>query len=142
MKYVNIEFFDEEAMENVITCLNYKMDKVIFFGYKETMTAERTTSIGTYLKDRCGIAEKPEFVEVNKENLWDIVAKIEEVLERENKEGNRCYFDLTGGEDLVLVAIGMLAEKHDIPLHKYDVPNNKLISFHKDKERRVNKSCM
>ena len=59
----------------------------IFFGYKETMTTERTTAIGAYLMDRCGVAEKPEFVEVNKENLWDIVAKIENVLEKERKEG-------------------------------------------------------
>ena len=91
--------------------------------------------------DRCGVTEKPEFVPVNRENLWDIVAKIEEVLEKERKEGNQCYFDLTGGEDLVLVAIGMLAEKYDIPLHKYDVLSDKLISFHKDKERRINRTA-
>lgn len=140
MKYVNIEFFDEEAIENVITCLNYKMDKVIFFGYKEIMTAERTNIIENYLKDRCNVKEA-EFKEVNKENLEEITARIEEALDKERKDGNRCYFDLTGGEDLVLVAIGMLAEKYDIPLHKYDVPSNKLICFHKDKERRINKSA-
>ena len=35
--YVNIEFLDVEPIENVITCMHHKMDKVIFFGYKETI---------------------------------------------------------------------------------------------------------
>ena len=33
----NFEFFDEEAIENVITCLHFKMDRVIFFGEKELL---------------------------------------------------------------------------------------------------------
>ena len=32
---INVEFFDENPIENVITNLNYKIDKTIFFGYAE-----------------------------------------------------------------------------------------------------------
>ena len=38
---VNIEFFDEEPIENVITNLNYEVDKTIFFGYEEFMRPYR-----------------------------------------------------------------------------------------------------
>ena len=31
---VEFEFYDEEPLENIITCLNYQMDKVVFFKYK------------------------------------------------------------------------------------------------------------
>ena len=34
-KHVNIEFFDETSIENLITCLHYKMDKTIYIGYKK-----------------------------------------------------------------------------------------------------------
>ena len=30
---INVEFFDENPIENVITSLNYKVDKTLFFGY-------------------------------------------------------------------------------------------------------------
>ena len=35
---VLIEFFDEEPIENLITCTHFHMDKVICFGYKPVMT--------------------------------------------------------------------------------------------------------
>ena len=31
---INIEFLDVEPIENVITCMHHKMDKVIYFGYE------------------------------------------------------------------------------------------------------------
>ena len=34
---VNIEFFDKDPIENVITSLHYKIDKTIFFGYTHIM---------------------------------------------------------------------------------------------------------
>ena len=46
---VNIEFFDEEPIENVITNLNFQMDKTIFFGYEEIMKPHKKT-IEAFLK--------------------------------------------------------------------------------------------
>ncbi len=30
-----VEFLDDEPIENVKTCLNYRVDNVIFFGYHD-----------------------------------------------------------------------------------------------------------
>lgn len=38
---VNVEFLDTDPIENVITCLNYKMDKVVYFGYPEVVAQYR-----------------------------------------------------------------------------------------------------
>ena len=136
--YVNIEFFDEESIDNLITCLNFKMDKTIFFGYKKTMTEARKNVTERFLKDRCGVKDV-RFCSVNEYNLEQILDEIEKVLKDEQSLGNKCFFDLTGGEDLVLVAIGMLAQKHQIPLHKYDVEKDLLIGFHKENTMKINK---
>jgi|GEM_PF-5841886 len=34
---VNFEFLGNEPIENVVTCLNYAVDKVIYFGYSEAI---------------------------------------------------------------------------------------------------------
>ena len=41
---VLIEFFDEEPIENLITCTHFHMDKVICFGYNPIMTLEGRAS--------------------------------------------------------------------------------------------------
>ena len=115
------------------------MDKTIFFGYTKTMTNERKKTTENFLKDKCGVKEV-KFYPVNEYNLEQILEEIEDVLKAEQEKENACYFDLTGGEDLVLVAIGMLAQKHQIPIHKYDVEKNLLIGFHRDNSIKINKT--
>ena len=38
---VNFEFLGNEPIENLITCMNYKMDKVVFFGYDDVIAEQR-----------------------------------------------------------------------------------------------------
>ena len=45
---------------------------------------------------------------INKNNLPDIVEVLSEIVEQEDE----CFFDLTGGEDLVLVAMGIVFERY------------------------------
>ena len=128
-KHVIIEFFDETSIENLITCLHYKMDKVLLFGYKKVMTEERKRITEEFLKKRCNV-EVVEFRTVNEYNPKEMLEKLEITLKEE--EGSFCYFDMTGGEDLILTAMGMLAERYQIPIHKYDVEKNKLIVFKRE----------
>lgn len=122
----NIEFFDIEPIENLITCLNFQMDRVIYFGYKDTMTPERIADTKKSLRRLCGITET-KFIEVSKTNLERMMEAIEEEIKNERREGHRCFFDLTGGEDLLLVAMGILSSKYVMPMHQYQVRTNKLI---------------
>lgn len=45
---VNFEFPDNEAIENVITCLNYPFDKVIFSGMRRSFGKEKSLETTFY----------------------------------------------------------------------------------------------
>jgi len=134
---VNIEFFDSEPLENLITCLNFKMDKVIFFGHSDTMTENRIQDTRRALKNICEISDV-EFVTVSQKSLYKVLELLEKEVTEEMKSGNTCFFDLSGGEDLVLVAMGMLATQYKVPLHKFALPENELYLLTKwDKVPRI-----
>ena len=122
---VLIEFFDEEPIENLITCTHFHMEKVICFGYNRTMTPERRGKLKRCHKKLCGDHEM-EFIEVPYGDLNEIVRLMDEVLAREYGAGNQCFFDLTGGGDLILVAMGILSAKYPTPMHTYNVRSGKL----------------
>ena len=54
MGNVNFEFLDRTPIENVITCLNYSIDKVIFFGYQEVIDVEKSKT-ERFLIKYCGV---------------------------------------------------------------------------------------
>ena len=122
---VLIEFFDEEPIENLITCTHFHMEKVICFGYKRTMTPEARGKLKRCHKKLCGDHEL-EFIEVPYGDLNEIVKQMDAVLAREYGAGNQCFFDLTGGGDLILVAMGILSAKYPTPMHTYNVRSGKL----------------
>ena len=51
---VNFEFLDEELIENIITCMNFKIDKVVFFGYPDVIERERPRT-EKYLMKYCEV---------------------------------------------------------------------------------------
>ena len=103
---VNIEFLDKDPIENVITCLNYKVDKVIFFGSEDEIS-EKKESTDRFLKRYCSVKET-EFYPLSKTNLEEILFAMDKVVETERTAGNQVFFDVTGGEGLMLVAFGIL----------------------------------
>jgi len=122
---VLIEFFDEEPIENLITCTHFHMDKVICFGYRPMMSLEARGKLKRCHKKLCGDHEM-EFVEVPYGELNEIVKLMDEAIGKEVKAGNQCFFDLTGGGDLILVAMGILSAKYPTPMHTYNVRTGKL----------------
>lgn len=125
---VNMEFFDKDPIENLITCLNFEMDKVVYFGHSDLMTPERQKNTERILRDLCGV-KQVEFHVVSQRNLYSVIERMTEVLKREQK--NNCFFDLTGGQELIAVAIGILAGEYRIPMHLFDVESGKLHMLNK-----------
>lgn len=125
---VNIEFFVLDPIENLITCLNFKMDKVIYFGHSDVMTSYRQKHMERILREVCGVKEV-EFQVVSQRNLHSVVERMTEVLKRE--EQHNCYFDLTGGEELIAVAMGILSRDYRTPMHLFDVESGKLHMLNK-----------
>jgi len=124
---INVEFFDEDPIENVVTSLHYKMDKTIFFGYKDGIE-KRKKDVAAFLKKYCGVKEV-EFYEVLESNLKTVVDRMRDCLEKEIAQGNQLFFDLTGGESLLLVAFGFLARDYHAPMHMYDIDRNELFEY-------------
>lgn len=125
--YVNIEFLDVEPVENVITCMHHKMDKVVFFGYK-AIIAECQKRTEDFLINHCGVSEV-EFCSIEELDLNDVVNQIESKVEAEEALGHHVYFDITGGESLCLVAFGLLAAKWKKSMHMYNIKDDELIQL-------------
>ena len=121
---VNIEFFDEEPIDNMMTSLNFQIDKTIFFGYEEVMADKRTIT-ERFLKKYCHVKEVV-FHAFSDCNLQSILKTMRKVIEQEKAAKNEVFFDLTGGEELLLIAFGMLAESFKAPMHLFDVELQKL----------------
>ena len=119
-----IEFFDDNAIENIVSTLLCRPDHVIFIGSNRK---QMLRAIENYQRIARGREIPVEFDHrvVNKNNLTNI---IEELMALVEKYGV-CTFDLAGGDDLYLVAIGILFEyfgSERVQLHRFNIRNGSL----------------
>ncbi len=124
---VNVEFLDREPIENMITSLHFCLDKIVFFGYHDEIIRQKEQT-RKFLRDVCGVADVS-FFAVSQTSLKDVLKVMREQIGKEYSQGSTVYFDLTGGESLILVAIGMLAKEFDAPLHQYLIKQDRLVEL-------------
>ena len=127
---VNYEFLDKEPMDNLITCLNFKIDKVVYLGFQKDIERFRK-SLEKFLSKYCGIKEVV-FKAVPRYDLHTVFETLRGEVLREKENGNQVYFDLTGGTNLVLAAFGMLSKEMNTPMHMFDVDEDWLIELNED----------
>lgn len=117
-----IEFFDRTPVENIISCLSMRPNKVILAGGSSDMSEH-----GRILKRVAaahGLDIEISCVPVDRNNLTNAVSGLCGIIESEPGDFS---IDLTGGEDLLLVAAGIVAERYaknggrHIELHHYNV---------------------
>lgn len=131
---VLVEFFDSEPMNNMIGCLSVNPQKVYFVGESKLIRNQANLYRDFLVKHNISaeLIVKP----VNKNDLTDILNTISEIVISHQE----CCFDLTGGDDLLLVAVGMVYEKYKdtkkIYLHRYNLRNN-TVSFGCNGEKTV-----
>ena len=121
------EFFGKEPIENVITSMHFKVDKVVYFGYHNALQ-DRREYTKNFLTKYCGV-ETVVFHELSKNDLQSVLKTMRKEIDNERGNGSKVYFDITGGESLILVAFGMLSREFESPMHMYDVPSDKLIEL-------------
>ncbi|MBQ8762727.1 MAG: DUF1887 family protein [Clostridia bacterium] len=101
------------------SCLAIKPDKIIFIGEKKPM--KKQESVYLRFANAHGVDVEFGFKPINKNSVEQIVSALTEIVETEEN----CAFDLTGGEDLVLVAMGIVFEKYrstgKIQMHRFNV---------------------
>ena len=126
---VNIEFLDREPIENIISSLHFKFDKTIFFGFADVIE-EKKEITKNFLKKYCGVNDVS-FVCLPEYQLDAILAAMRKVIEQELIRKNDVFFEVTGGESLILIAFGMLAESFKAPMHSFEIETQKLIELNK-----------
>lgn len=101
-----IELFDRKPIENVISSLTTTPDKIIFVGEGKRMKKFEPT-YRKFLENR-ELNIELEFRPICKNNMTSIIAVLSEIVECEEE----CVFDLTGGDELTLVAMGIVFQKY------------------------------
>jgi len=121
-----IEFFDRTAVENIAACLTFRPEKVIFVGSNlNTMYTHK--AIYEEIAREHGL--QTEFLNpkvVSKSNLKAGLRILQEIVD-ENEE---CVFDLTGGEEILCLALGMICAQNpekNIRLHKFHLSNSQVV---------------
>lgn len=118
-----IEFFDRDFIENIASALLLNPDKVIFVGDDEDAMSKASDRFKEITLKR-GLGVDFEYRVIERKSLGNIVSKLSEII----NENPDCHFDIEGGEDLYLVAVGIVFEKFGdrTGLHRYNIEQDKL----------------
>ena len=102
-----IEFYDNDAVKNILSCLSAKPDKVILVGNKTKQLKKQAEIYRDFFMNRW-IDIDFQYVKIIKDDLADCVQKLGEIIENNDD----CHFDITGGDELSLVALGCVFERY------------------------------
>ena len=125
-----IEFFDREsAIENIAGSILYSPEKVVFIGSNSKQMKRSTENYKAVLDGR-GINVDFSYKATDRNNLGAITDTIEAVVE----ENGECGIDLSGGDELFLVAVGRILEKYKdrIKIHRLNIRNNSMTDCDSD----------
>lgn len=102
-----VEFFDKCAIENTLSALVCDPERVIFIGSSGKQMERR---VAAYRQVLCGRGKHTELCckGVNRHDLLGIANTLAQIVERED----RVVFNLDGGDELYLVAVGMVAQQY------------------------------
>lgn len=127
-----VEFFDKNAVENICACLVHKPDRVIFFGTGSNKMKKHVERYKKLFSERGVEIEFATPKAVTQNNLQTMVDILSEIVE----ENDDLVFGLTGGEDLHLVAMGIVYERYkdekNIQMHRFNLKNNTIIDCDQD----------
>ncbi len=123
------EFYSKEAIDNVITCMNYEVDEIVYLCYGDIGERSAKTTVD-FLGKYCNVpANRIKFMKLSRKNADRMIDTIRSDVKREMADGNKVFFDVTGGDELILVAFGKLSAELDLPMHSYDMPEGLLREY-------------
>ena len=101
---IYVEFFSDEALENVMCMLQYKPERVVYLGHKSTMLTRKIESLTNFANLKSP-KTKLEFIEVPRDNLEECIKALEEVSDKYPE----AFYELTGGGEMILIAFGYIS---------------------------------
>ena len=104
-----VKFYSEEPLENVMAMIKYEPEKIIFLGHKDNMVTRKINDIKHFRDLRCPNVYL-EFTEVPKDDLNGAIAMLTDII----REYPDVKFDLTGGSELILIALGCINARMEI----------------------------
>lgn len=117
-----IELFDECQIENIVSGLKYEPEKIIFVGFKETMKRSKIDALEKLFSNK-NIKVDFEYEVVSRYDYQGIIDRLNMIVDKNNE----CCFDLTGGKELVLVAMGEVAARRNIPMIQVNIKTGDVI---------------
>ena len=131
-----IEFFDKTAVENVAALLTFQPERILFIGTRSQNIYDNMLIYETIAREHGLQTEflKPKIV--TQSNLKGSLQILQEIVD----ENDVCIFDLTGGEEILCFALGMICAwnpEKDIRLHKFQLRNDQVVDCDPD----GNESC-
>ena len=124
---VVFEFLSREPIENVITAMNFQVDKLVFFGNHEDIISQKERT-ENFLRKYCAV-QSIIFLPLSGSNLQSVLQTMRKEIDLELSKNAKLFFDITGGESLMLVAFGMLSREYETPIHMYDIYKGKLLEL-------------
>lgn len=118
-----VEFYDINSIENIVSTLLCAPEKVVFIGDNGDQLQAAKEDYLPVIKAR-GIATQLDYRVVNRNKLVSIVEALSDIAQ----QSEDCLFDLTGGDELYLVAAGMVFERYPekVKLHRFNINYGKL----------------
>ena len=120
-----IEFFEKHSVENLCACLVNCPDRVILIGDNYKQMSRHAERYKIIFRER---GKDIEFIckSINRHNISGIIDMISDIVNTYDD----CAFGLTGGDDLFLVAMGIVFERYkekNIQMHRFNVRNNTIV---------------
>lgn len=112
---VLVEFYSEEPLENVMAMIKYRPEKIIFLGHKDNMITKKIHDIKHFRDSQC-LETELEFIEVPKDDLDGAIELLSGII----RDNPGVRFELTGGSELILIALGCIAARYDISKLRID----------------------
>ena len=126
-----VEFFSEEALENIMVLLKYKPDTIIYIGHKHNMLTRKMKSLQAFA-NYTSPETTVEFIEVPRDDFDLCVKTIEDII----SVHPNARFELTGGGEMLLIAFGYVSSKKYINTLRIDPYTGTEIDFSKDQIER------
>ena len=127
-----VECFESAPYDNMLSTLTANPDKLIFIGVESVM--ENVLPVYKRILKEKGYKTQIESRNIIKNSLQNIIDTVTDIA----KTHTDCIFDITGGEDLVLLAVGIVFERlkntHPFKMQRFNINTGKLIDCDLDDE--------
>lgn len=122
-----IEFFDPVAAENVIAGLSKVPERIVFIGNNTKQIRKKVEDYARVFADR-GHHVEMECRSASRKSLNFAVKLLTEIVETYDD----CVFDVTGGDEVLLLALGIVFARNpdkNIQMQRFNIRNNNVYDY-------------